>query len=224
MFLSLLFVTPVSASRTSASSSATVTLTVNKTTVGTYLRDLATITGAPQLVTLSYTSTNPGLTMTFETTTITDSLSGVLVKTVIHESSTLATGTYYLTVTATGADGAKSSVTITVSVITMSLTLSSSSVTISPSNQGVDTAAITGSPQSVSLSRGTCKKACVCDERCILYTFASSPITDSLAGVTDVMTITVGSLASAGTYQETVTATGVDGQTASVVLNVIVTG
>jgi len=92
-----------------------VTLTVNKTTVGTYLRDQATIAGAPQSVTLSYTTTSD-FTVTFNHNPITDSLTGVRDLVTLHESFTIAPGKYYVTITATGADGAKSSVMIMVNV------------------------------------------------------------------------------------------------------------
>lgn len=78
--------------------------------------DTATIKGSPQSVTLSYSSTTVGITATFATDPITDSVAGVTDAVTIHVASTVAAGTYHITISATGADGVVSKVTITVKV------------------------------------------------------------------------------------------------------------
>jgi hypothetical protein len=78
--------------------------------------ETVTIKGAPQSVTMSYTSTNVGITVTFATNPVTDSVAGVNDIATVHVASTVAAGTYHVTITGTGADGIKSSYTVTVHV------------------------------------------------------------------------------------------------------------
>ncbi|HEV2390063.1 MAG TPA: hypothetical protein VGS04_04985, partial [Nitrososphaerales archaeon] len=76
----------------------------------------ATVKGSPQSVTLSFSSTNPGISAAFSVNPLTDSISGVTDAVTISVGSGVAAGTYHITITATGADGIKSSVSVTVKV------------------------------------------------------------------------------------------------------------
>jgi hypothetical protein len=98
----------------------------------------------------------------------------------------------------------------------VALTMSPTSLSIAPGSTGSSTATIKGYPQSVTLSYTSSKTG-------ITATFATNPITDSLSGVSDVVTIHVGSTVAAGTYTVTITAKGADGVTSSVKLTITVT-
>jgi hypothetical protein len=76
----------------------------------------ATVKGSPQSVTLSFSSANPGTSAAFAVNPLTDSVSGTTDAVTISVGSGVAAGTYHITITATGADGIKSSVTVAVKV------------------------------------------------------------------------------------------------------------
>jgi hypothetical protein len=76
----------------------------------------ATVKGSPQSVTLSFSSANSGVSAAFAVNPVTDSVSGTTCAVTISVGSGVAAGTYHITITATGADGVKSSVTIAVKV------------------------------------------------------------------------------------------------------------
>ncbi|MGH9920463.1 MAG: InlB B-repeat-containing protein, partial [Nitrososphaerales archaeon] len=76
----------------------------------------AKVSGSPQNVTMSAQASHTGISVTWVTNPITDSLTGVTDKGTIHVASTVPAGTYTVTITATGADGKTASATFTLTV------------------------------------------------------------------------------------------------------------
>jgi hypothetical protein len=76
----------------------------------------ATIKGAGQIITLSHGTLPSGISVSFATNPITDSISGVADAITISASSSAVPGTYHISITASGADGQKSTITYTLTV------------------------------------------------------------------------------------------------------------
>lgn len=91
-------------------SNSSITISPNGSAI-----DNALIKGAPQEVTMSFTTKN-GISVLFSATTVYDSLSGVVNEVEFQTSSTISSGSYIITITATGADGQSASAKVTIDV------------------------------------------------------------------------------------------------------------
>lgn len=120
----------------SASASTTMTITGSGAVTATFIQNVvltlstssltispggsgsltATITGAPQKVTLTSSSATHGITASFASKSITDGDPGVTDSVTIAVKSSVAPGTYQITIIATGSDGVVSQVTVTLTV------------------------------------------------------------------------------------------------------------
>jgi hypothetical protein len=98
----------------------------------------------------------------------------------------------------------------------VSLTLSSSSGSVAPGSSLSITGTISGGPQSVTLAgKALPKKTTV--------SFTTNPITDSVSGVSDGITISAGLKTTPGTYVIKIEATGADGLTSTASFTLTVT-
>ncbi len=100
-------------------------------------------------------------------------------------------------------------------VSTVSVKLSNSSGSVAPGNSIATNATITGRAQTVNMTYDALNNVTV--------SFAANQTTDSLAGVTDLATITVSPEVLAGTYYVEITGTGQDLQQSSAIFKLTVT-
>lgn len=89
--------------------------------------------------------------------------------------------------------------------VTLTLSTTNGNLLHGAARSTTTTATIKGAPQSVKLSKGTLPSG-------ITIKFAKNPVSDSIGGVTDLITIQITSSVAPGTYVLQLIATGADGQ------------
>jgi hypothetical protein len=89
--------------------------------------------------------------------------------------------------------------------VTLTLSTTTGNLVHGASRSTTTTGTIKGAPQSIRLSKGTLPSG-------ITIKFAKNPVTNSVGGVTDLITIQITSSVAPGTYVLQLIATGADGQ------------